>query len=84
LPVPAPAKIKTGPFSVSAARSCWGFNELRFNIANVYGAENFLGQEQSGIVKNFFAIGNLTGASSEIRRAKSGRNPKEIQVGSEK
>src|SRR6185369_607953 len=28
-PVPAPARIKTGPFTVSTACLCCGFNELR-------------------------------------------------------
>jgi hypothetical protein len=32
LPVPAPARINTGPFIVSTASLCWGFNEPRFNM----------------------------------------------------
>src|SRR5262245_44114071 len=32
LPVPAPARIKTGPRNVSTARRCSGFSELNFNI----------------------------------------------------
>src|SRR6266568_2868619 len=31
LPVPAPARINTGPFNVSAAWRCWGLSEFRFN-----------------------------------------------------
>src|SRR6266516_4515926 len=32
LPVPAPARIKTGPWIVSTASRCCGFNEFRFNM----------------------------------------------------
>src|ERR1043166_1973314 len=32
LPVPAPARINSGPWRVSTARRCWGFNEPRFNM----------------------------------------------------
>src|ERR1035438_5229721 len=31
LPVPAPARIRTGPFNVSTAWRCWGLSEFRFN-----------------------------------------------------
>src|ERR1035438_203698 len=31
LPVPAPARIRTGPFNVSTACRCWGLSEFRFN-----------------------------------------------------
>ena len=37
-PVPAPARISTGPFRVSTAIRCCGFNELTFNIARAEGA----------------------------------------------
>src|SRR5436309_6177603 len=61
-PVPAPARINTGPCSVSAARRCCGLSELRFNIGEVYGAEKIFQQEQRRVVKNYFANGRLTGS----------------------
>jgi hypothetical protein len=32
LPVPAPARIRTGPLVVSTANRCCGLSELKFNI----------------------------------------------------
>src|SRR3954464_82625 len=69
LPVPAPARIKTGPFNVSAARRCCGLSELRFNIGKVYGAEKNSEQEQTRVVKNFFPNGNLTNGFFSTRGA---------------
>src|SRR6185503_10481736 len=34
LPVPAPARIKTGPSRVCTARRCCGFNESTFDMRN--------------------------------------------------
>jgi hypothetical protein len=54
LPVPAPARINTGPFNVSTAWRCWGLSEFRFNTR----AEFNFRSAQCNVVEDFF-MGNL-------------------------
>ena len=52
LPVPAPARISTGPFNVSTAWRCWRLSEFRFNTR----AECNFRSAQCNVVKGFLCL----------------------------
>src|ERR1017187_9081281 len=51
LPVPAPARISSGPLRVSTAWRCWGLSEFRFNTRADF---NFR-SAQCNVVDDFYA-----------------------------
>src|ERR1035438_3270830 len=51
LPVPAPARISSGPLRVSTAWRCWGLSEFRFNTR----AEFNFHPAQCNVVDDFYA-----------------------------
>src|ERR1035437_7574311 len=54
LPVPAPARISSGPLRVSTAWRCWGLSEFRFNTR----AEFNFRSAQCNVVEVFFCVLN--------------------------
>jgi hypothetical protein len=61
LPVPAPARISTGPFKVSTAWRCWGFSEFKFNTR----AEFNFRSAQCNVVEDFF----VSFSGNRVRKA---------------
>ena len=76
LPVPAPARMRTGPFSVSTASRCCGFNELRFGIDGDFSFGIFTGKRLRVAAENFFRIGGLTNCKFQVPSFKHQRNSK--------
>src|SRR5664280_1277157 len=65
LPVPAPARINTGPFNVSTAWRCWGLSEFRFNTR----AEFNFRSAQCNVDEGFFLVKIFGGGPTAARSA---------------